>query len=78
MIETSYPLSESRTGESAVLHAAHLDFDDRQLLAAMGLVDRCQLRICQQGSPCIVEVGGTRMALDRSLADSILVWPARA
>ncbi len=78
MSETSYPLSESRTGESAVLHAAHVDSDDRQLLAAMGLVDRCQLRVCQQGSPCIVEVGGTRMALARSLADSILVRPARA
>jgi len=42
-------------------------------LNAMGLTDRCELRVCQIGEPCIVQVKSTRLGISRSLAGKIMV-----
>ncbi len=73
---TTRPLSHSPVGSHAVLHESRLDPEDHQLLEAMGLVGNCILRVLNQGNPCVVAVGDTRMGLARSLAENILVRDA--
>jgi Fe2+ transport system protein FeoA len=65
-------------GQVARLHGSSLAAQDCALLNALGLTDRCLLRICKIGEPCIVQVRATRIGLARSVADSILVVPQGA
>jgi len=72
------PLSQLGRGQRAVVECAALDAlpaDHKCLLAAMGLGESCQLRVCRPGSPCIIKVDATRLGLPRSLAEQILVTP---
>ena len=69
------PLSQLRAGSFARLHSAELAVDDCALLKALGLTDRCLLRVCKAGEPCIVEVKATRIGLSRSLARGVFVVP---
>ncbi|MEO5823982.1 MAG: FeoA family protein [Vicinamibacteraceae bacterium] len=69
------PLSQLRAGSTARLHSAELAKDDCALLKALGLTDRCLLRVCKAGEPCIVEVKATRIGLSRSLARGVFVVP---
>jgi Fe2+ transport system protein FeoA len=71
-------LSTLAPGQTATLHGAELAAHDCALLNALGLTDRCVLRICKIGEPCIVQVHATRIGLARSVADSILVVPQGA
>ena len=72
-------LSALAPGQTATLHgASDLTAHDCALLTALGLTDRCLLRICKIGEPCIVQVHATRIGLARSVADSILVVPQGA
>jgi Fe2+ transport system protein FeoA len=71
-------LSTLAPGQTATLHGADLAAHDCALLNALGLTDRCVLRICKIGEPCIVQVHATRIGLARSVADSILVVPQGA
>jgi Fe2+ transport system protein FeoA len=71
-------LSTLEPGQVATLHGADLTAHDCALLNALGLTDRCVLRICKVGEPCIVQVHATRIGLARSVADSILVVPQGA
>ena len=71
-------LSELRVGRMARLHAANLPAQDCALLGALGMTDRCVLRICKVGEPCIVQVQSTRIGLSRSVADGIMVVPETA
>ena len=71
-------LSTLAPGQIATLHGAELTAHDCALLNAIGLTDRCLLRICKIGEPCIVQVRATRIGLARSVADSILVVPQSA
>lgn len=68
-------LSTLAPGQVATLHGADLTSHDCALLSALGLTDKCLLRICKIGEPCIVQVHATRIGLSRSVADSILVVP---
>ena len=68
-------LSELAAGRIARLHTADLAPQDCALLRAIGMTDRCVLRICKVGEPCIVEVRSTRIGLSRSVANGILVVP---
>jgi Fe2+ transport system protein FeoA len=54
---------------------AELPAQDCALLGALGMTDRCVLRICKIGEPCIVQVQSTRIGLSRSVAEGILVFP---
>jgi Fe2+ transport system protein FeoA len=69
------PLSQLRAGATARLHSAELAIDDCALLKALGLTDRCLLRVCKAGEPCIVEVKATRIGLSRALARGVFVVP---
>jgi Fe2+ transport system protein FeoA len=57
------------------MHSAELTTDDCALLKALGLTDRCLLRVCKAGEPCIVEVKATRIGLSRTLARGVFVVP---
>lgn len=69
------PLSQLRAGSTARMHSAELTTDDCALLRALGLTDRCLLRVCKAGEPCIVEVKATRIGLSRTLARGVFVVP---
>lgn len=71
-------LSTLSPGQMARLHGADLAPQDCALLRALGLTDRCVMRICKVGEPCIVQVRATRIGLARSVADGILVVPQQA
>ena len=68
-------LSALLPGQIARLHGADLTPQDCALLGALGLTDRCVMRVCKVGEPCIVQVRATRIGLARAVADSILVVP---
>ena len=68
-------LSDLPPGRLARLHRATLAAHDCALLRAIGLTDRCLLRVCKIGEPCIVQVRATRIGLSRSVADGIFVLP---
>ncbi len=72
---TPIRLSELEAGRKARLHKAALEPQDCALLRALGMTDRCVLRICKIGEPCIVEVRATRIGLSRAVADGIFVVP---
>jgi Fe2+ transport system protein FeoA len=72
------PLSQLAAGKVVRLHAADLSPQDCALLGALGMTDRCVLRICKVGEPCIVQVQSTRIGLSREVADGILVVPENA
>lgn len=44
-------------------------------LAELGLRHGSQIRMLQSGSPCILQIGGTRLSLRGDLAMQILVRP---
>ena len=68
-------LSQLAAGQTARLHDAQLTPQDCALLRALGLTDRCVLRVCKIGEPCIVQVRATRIGLSRAVADGIFVVP---
>lgn len=70
------PLTQLREGERGWLQSANLCCEDCELLNAMGMTDRCEIRVCQggvSGAPCIVQVNATRLGLSASLARNIMV-----
>jgi Fe2+ transport system protein FeoA len=69
------PLSDLRPGALARLHEARLDSEACQWLEGLGLTASCQVRVCQHGEPCIVQVRATRIGLSRSVARGIYVIP---
>ncbi len=70
------PLSSLGSGCRATVHQRVMSGEESELLAAMGLVDRCPLRVCRAGEPCIVQVETTRLALSAAMARKVLVLPA--
>jgi Fe2+ transport system protein FeoA len=72
------PLSQLKAGEWAMVSVKDLRCDECELLEAMGLTDRCRLRVCKIGEPCIVQVERTRLGLSSELARKILVRPVPA
>jgi Fe2+ transport system protein FeoA len=71
-------LSDLPVGRTARFLAAQLAPQDCALLGAIGLTERCLLRVCQKGEPCIIQVRATRIGLSRAVADGILVVPEGA
>ena len=67
------PLSCLRDGDRGMLCESRLPSEDCELLRAMGLTDQCEIRVCQSGEPCIVQVRSTRLALSATLARGLLV-----
>jgi Fe2+ transport system protein FeoA len=69
------PLSDLRPGSVAWFHDIRLDAESRDWLQALGLTPNCQVRLCQAGEPCIVEVRTTRIGLAKAVASGIYVIP---
>lgn len=77
-VEHRIPLTQLKRGQRAIVDCStltHLPEEDRCLLRAMGMYDRCTVRVCRQGAPCIVQVDATRLGLSGSVARRILVTP---
>jgi len=72
------PLTSLAAGTVCTLHATEVDRGCGDLLRALGLTDRCRLRLCKVGEPCIVQVRTTRIGLSRLVADAIMVLPHAA
>lgn len=72
------PLSQLARGQRAMVECSALDAlpsEHRCLLAAMGLGEACEIRVCRPGTPCIVQIDRTRLGLTREIADRIMVTP---
>ncbi len=72
------PLSSLRAGARATVHCRLLAAPDSELLCAMGMSDRCPLRVCRVGGACIVQVAGTRLALSECVASRVMVIPVHS
>jgi Fe2+ transport system protein FeoA len=75
MSSAAVRLSDLRAGTMARLHEARLDPDAVSLLRALGLTVACQLKLCKDGDPFIVQVRTTRIGLSRAVASGIYVIP---
>ena len=69
------PLTQLKRGERAVVELHHLPAEDTRLLAAMGLEDKSEVRVCRAGTPCIVQVEATRLGIAADVAARILAIP---
>ncbi|MCH7572758.1 MAG: ferrous iron transport protein A [Planctomycetes bacterium] len=69
------PLTTLSDGMCATVELREMCRDDCELLSAMGLTDRCRLRICRIGEPCIIQVAATRLGLSSTMASKIMVRP---
>ena len=67
------PLSELGELEEAIVHVADLDYEERNMLTAMGLHEDALFRLCQQGQPCIIQVEATRLGLSQEITSRIMV-----
>lgn len=71
--QDSVPLSSLTEGAQGVIAATNVDPSDAMLLSAMGLRTASPIRLSRAGEPCIVQVSGTRIGLNASLARGIQV-----
>lgn len=68
------PLAMARTGEKVVIRKISGNDDIRRHLATLGfVVDSTILVVSSMGGNLIVEVKGSRVALDRSMARRIFI-----
>lgn len=72
------PLTTLSDGMCATVELREMCSEDCELLTAMGLTDRCRLRICRVGEPCIIQVAATRLGLSSTMASKIMVRPDQA
>lgn len=71
------PLSQLRKGDRAMVAGSNLSDEDRAVLHAMGLDERCTFTVCRAsvGGPCIIQLDATRLGLSPELAKRILTRP---
>jgi len=72
------PLTQLAPGQRATVDCSALDAlppGDRCLLTAMGLGERCEVRMCRGGRACILQVDTTRLGLSQDVAERIMVTP---
>jgi Fe2+ transport system protein FeoA len=71
------PLSQLRKGDRAMVASSNLSDEDRAVLQAMGLDERCTFTVCRAstGGPCIIQLDATRLGLSPELAKRILTRP---
>lgn len=72
------PLTQLGRGQRATVECSALDAlpsEHRCLLAAMGLGEKCEVRVCRAGTPCIIQIDQTRLGLPRDIAERIMVTP---
>ena len=72
------PLTQLRQGQRAIVDCSELTDlpeGDRCLLHAMGMHHECEVRVCREGTPCIVQIDATRLGISGDVARRILVTP---
>jgi len=71
------PLTQLRKGDRAMVAGSSLSPEDRAVLEAMGLDERCAFTVCRAsaGGPCIIQLDATRLGLSPELAKRILTRP---
>lgn len=69
------PLTQLRQGERAIVDIRDLPEAESKLLAAMGLSERCEIRVCRAGTPCIVQIHTIRVGIGREVAERIQTTP---
>jgi Fe2+ transport system protein FeoA len=71
------PLTQLKRGDRAMVADASLSEEDRAVLQAMGLDERCTFTVCRAsaGGPCIIQLDATRLGLSPELAKRILTRP---
>jgi Fe2+ transport system protein FeoA len=62
-----------REGDRGRIDAARLDYDDCELLRAMGMSEACEIEVVRSGATCIVKANATRLGLSRTMSRRILV-----
>ena len=72
---TPVPLCDLCPGQTARFHECRLDSSMARFIRALGLTRSCEVRVCQNGEPCIVQVRSTRIGLSRAVAGQIYVLP---
>lgn len=72
-LSASRRLTELRQGDRGRLLPSELPASDLDLLRALGLGRRSAFRLCQAGSPWIVQVRGTRIGLADEVARRLRV-----
>ena len=70
-------LSTVMAGAIAELQKSEVDPECRAWLRALGLTDTSRLRVCQDGSPFIIQVRSTRIGLSKSIAEALWVVVVR-
>lgn len=70
-----HPLSNSKAGEKVSISCLGCSCEEACRLREMGCVEGISGRIISNQSNVIVQVGETRLAIDKKLAHSILVHP---
>lgn len=66
------PLAQLKRGDRAIVELNGLAREESTLLAAMGLKDRAEVRVCRSGGMCIVQVEATRLGISAAMAARIL------
>lgn len=71
------PLTQLKRGDRAVVASSDLSDEDRAVLKAMGLDERCAFTVCRasKNGPCIIQLDATRLGLSPELAQRILTRP---
>jgi Fe2+ transport system protein FeoA len=71
------PLTQLKRGDRAMVADSSLAEEDRAVLRAMGLDERCTFTVCRasSGGPCIIQLDATRLGLSPDLAKRILTRP---
>lgn len=71
------PLTQLKRGDRAVVAASSLSDEDKAVLKAMGLDERCEFTVCRASAngPCIIQLDATRLGLSPELAKRILTRP---
>jgi len=70
-----YPLNHSKAGEDIIVQAVECECDDVCRLQELGCIEGTSATIISNQKNVILKVGESRLAIDRSLAKSILVSP---
>lgn len=66
-------LDEVPEGSMVRVLDTHLDAHAREQLRSLGVTSSSTVRVCQQGEPCVVQVGTTRIGISGSIARQLLV-----
>ncbi len=71
------PLTQLKRGDRAMVAGSSLSDEDRAVLRAMGLDERCTFTVCRAsaGGPCIIQLDATRLGLSPDLAKRIMTRP---